>query len=322
VGVFLGASACAGEIEEALVRARAENRFLVLVLVSGDPGEESWVKDDLSGPEWAESIAPHAYRVARASEHPSLAARFDAATFPQFLLLDGDGREVGRLAGKRPLAELARSFGRMVKAAERCRERDARGNAQPLDIETLFWAGSYSWNRGDRLFAVECFEKVLGKTDDRRISVEAYGHIAQHHLDCGRYAEAEKAFRDALEQAGPEDRPERLALGLSLSLRRQGRIEEAALAIERHAEQRPGAQLGAKALFTLGYLRNELGDHAAARRHFAACASRFPGTVHGERARRYLGGAAEPPAAEAAGRGLDGAEAATPAGPSRQSPRS
>jgi tetratricopeptide (TPR) repeat protein len=239
-----------------------------------------------------------------AEESPSVAARVAATEFPQLILLDGEGREVGRMKGKQPVEVLAKKLRRMVEAAERFRQSEATLKANPLDPEALFWVGTYRWNRGDRFLAVECFQSLLDlgrgpvAVDRENLSV-ALRHLAQHRLDCGRLEEAEDFFRRALSSARDDEHASSAAMGLSMCLRRQARVLEAIQVLEeRFTQARVHAFLD-QALFTLGYLYHEIGNREKASRYFGACREKFPDGLYGERSSRYFAPSRRSPGAVA-----------------------
>ena len=78
-----------------------------------------------------------------------------------------------------------------------------------------------------------------------------------------------------------------------MSLRRQGRIEEAIRVLEEHLAASDGTAPESyksrdKILFTLGYLHLELGDTENADHHFKTCASRYPDTIYGQKSKRHM----------------------------------
>ncbi len=288
-----GATGADGGFEETLRRARLENRLLVVVLVGRSGADTSWVRAELTRPEWTEAVRPHAQVILPAEESPSVAARLAATEFPQLILLDGEGREAGRMKGKQPVEVLAKKLRRLVEAAERFRQSEATLKANPLDPEALFWVGTYRWNRGDRFLAVECFQSLLDlgrgpAVVDRENLSAALRHLAQHRLDCGRLEEAEDFFRRALSSTRDEDHASSAALGLSMCLHRQARVLEAIQVLEeRFTGTRRQAFLD-QALFTLGYLYHEIGNREKASRYFDACREKFPDGLYGERSSRYF----------------------------------
>ena len=76
-----------------------------------------------------------------------------------------------------------------------------------------------------------------------------------------------------------------------MSLRRQERIGEAIAVLENFFSS-PRAEeataLTAQALFTLGYLHHEVGNHDQASHHFTRCSEQFPASLCGQKASRYL----------------------------------
>ena len=283
------------ELDEALSRARSGSQFLVVVLIGGVPSEEAWVRGQMGRPEWRRCTHPHAQVVIRGDKSPSVAQRFGATTFPQFILLDAEGREVGRIQGKHPVEVLARRFRSIVEAAERFRSQEARGAQEASDPspEVLYWIGAYRWNRGDRGLALESFQKVLevaGRSPDRSRNVlpSALIYVGQNELDQKRYAQAEKHFRRALAAAREEEPAYRATFGLAMSLRRQDRVAEAILVLEEFVTSSKKSSFLDQAHFALGYMQLEAGRGEEASRHFRTCASRYPLSLYGQRAKRYL----------------------------------
>jgi len=303
----------AQEFEAALAQARSIRHFLVVVMVGGAEQDEAWIREQMGRREWTEGLRPHVQVVVRADRNPSVATRFAAVAFPQFIVLDTDGREVGRVQGKQAASSLAERIRRIVEAAERFPGEDLLLQRSADDLEALFWVGTYRWNRGDRYLALESFRRILqlsdakglqhgdggsdptGRTAAARVQLveddiisSALRYVAQDEMDCGNFAAAEAYFRRALEITRDADTRCTAAYGLSMSMRRQGRTEEAIRLLESYVAGAPGSHVSGQILFTLGALHLEIGDRAGAREHFEACAARFPDTLYGLRSRRHL----------------------------------
>jgi tetratricopeptide (TPR) repeat protein len=283
----------AGEgIEAALEQARRESGLVILVLEVGEGPETSWV-EEASRFEAARPSLPHVLVVLPAARHGATAARFSASELPQTLLLDPDGGVLGRLLGRQTPSRWARQLLAMLRVAHQARAALERP-AESLDIETLLAVGMYRWNRGEKGPAASIFELVRQRGRDsaargRDASLEAEQHLAQYHLDLGRFAEAEalaRASLSALPAGEPRCRP---TLLLAMSLRGQGRTGQAAELLQSASRELRSAPGCDELLFTLGYLQLELGDQPAAQRSFRACAEGFPQTLHGQRAARRCG---------------------------------
>ncbi|MBI4604380.1 MAG: tetratricopeptide repeat protein [Planctomycetes bacterium] len=302
----LRASSAAAELDEALVSARGHGRLLVLALVAGAE-EAAWARAELARPEWARAIHPHAQVALRADERPSVAVRFGVSRFPLLLVLDGEGRELGRVEGRQPAEALARKVAALLGASKRLRQAAPPLGAEAPEAESLFWEGACLWNGGERALAAERFERVLGMQGSAGApSTETTAHalelLAEHHLDNGRHADAERCLRKAIETAPAPRAGSRTQLLLAMSLRGQGRLREAAAELEEKARSSPGALLDEE-LFSLGYLLHQLGDEDAAARRFLECAERYPETVYGRKARRYVKPSPAGAALDAGGRG-------------------
>lgn len=288
------------EFDAALLRARSLNHLIALVLLGDGGTDDAWLREQLRRPEWVESLRPHSQIVVRADKSPSLVARFGATTFPQYIVIDGEGREVGRLQGKQPVEVLARRFRSIIEAVERFQKSDLALRENPVDAEALYWVGKYRWNRGDRSLAVDCFQKALtagcqsrgdlqkSRTFDQELKAAALRHIAQHSLDCGNYARAEACFRQAFSSSQEEENLGRSALGLSMSLWRLGQSTEALGVLEKCWSSHPGSPVADQVLFTLGYVNHELGQNDSASRYFQLLSERYPQSLYGQRAKRYL----------------------------------
>ena len=294
VSCAVSALYAAEELDGAIRRARALNHPLVVILYAPET-DGSWVERVRSS-KWIESMQPDARLFIKVEENSSASSRLGVTEFPQFVVLDGEGREIGRLRGKQPVSVLGRKLRVLIEAGERF--RNAARSLDPADTEALAWLGKYRWNRGDRHLALASFREVVelaavSSDEDPQTVAEALGYIAQDALDCGDYREAEKHYRRAFEKARGGEIAWSSALGLSMSLRRQERIGEALVVLENFLSSpraRREMALTAQALFTLGYLHREVGDHDQASRHFTVCSERFPGSLYGQRASRYVVG--------------------------------
>lgn len=290
-GFLLGAQG-SRDLDAAIGQARQNDKLLVVVLVERDRSGASPFESVLRQPEWAKAVRPHFQMTVAADKHPSVAARFGATKFPLLVLVDGDGREVSRFEGDQSLEALVRQVRSVLEATERFRDSDARLKVDPESVDALYWVGRYRWSRGERFQAVECFEQAAMLTKKKRkqlapgLEADALCHVGEHHLDLKRYAEAESSFRQALELGPAPITAARATLGLSSSLRQQGRLREAAAELEQHAALGNLVFLD-QVLFTLAYLQREIGNVAEAARHFSDCAERFPLTVYGQRAARH-----------------------------------
>jgi tetratricopeptide (TPR) repeat protein len=160
------------------------------------------------------------------------------------------------------------------------------------DPEAFYWPGAYRWNQGDHFLAAACFRSEdlasRGALVDGEVHATALQHLGEHALDRGEYAEAEQFFRRSLERTRDVDSARAAALGLSLSLRRLGKLPEAVAVLEGTLAGGRASWLDDQVLFAMGYLHRELREHALSRKYFEECAARFPGSLHGERARRYV----------------------------------
>jgi TolA-binding protein len=282
----------AEKLDEAIRRARVLNHPLVVILYG--PGTDGNWAERVRRAEWIQSMQPDTHLFLQVEQNSSATLRLGVKEFPQVVVLDGEGREIGRLRGKQPVPVLGRKLSRLLEASERF--LNATGRLDRADAEALLWQGKYRWNRGDRLRALASFRKVVdiaavSSAENPQTVAEALCYIGQNALDCGDYREAEKNYRRALDKVAGGEVDWSSALGLSMSLRRQQRIEEAIVVLENcvsspraPAEMAPTAQ----ALFTLGYLHHEMGNRGPASRHFTACNERFPGSLYGQRAIRYL----------------------------------
>jgi hypothetical protein len=292
------------DLDGALSRARAASRFVIVILTAPGaveaPAEGGAMRSSCPTihpscptirPGWLAAIHPHDHVILAADEEPAR-ARFAGRSFPLFLVLDGEGREIGRIEGAPPDEVIGRRFRHIVEAAERHRGERPSPTGD-TDAEALFWRGAYRWNQGEHFLAADCFRKVCalassGAAVDGRNLVLALGRLGEHALDRGDYVEAEERFRQAMLRTRDAESACGAALGLSLSLRRQGKVGDAVSVLEEALAGVEPSWLDDQALFALGYLRRELGERAQARRRFEECAARFPQSLHGSRARRYL----------------------------------
>ncbi len=289
-----------GELEDALKQARAFHRLLVLVFLdeSGSKAESS--PGALECAAWQEQIAPHQQKILHLAKNYSLLRRFSIRDLPSFIVLDGEGREVGRVENQRGLGSAQRRLRDLLDAAERSSECTERLKKDPGDAEALYWVGAHEWNRGARVSAAERFEKVvtlgtqlhLGPKD---LTADALRLLGEAHLELSRFTEAEDSFRRSLTRQGSPEQRSQAALGLGRSLRRQGKAREAICALEAHflpATSEPSLD---EALFMLGYLYTELGENEKAARSFHTVIEQFPSTDCAHRAELYRIKARRPP---------------------------
>jgi tetratricopeptide (TPR) repeat protein len=297
VAMSLGVEAAATpeparDIERALGQARGSSGLLVAFVV-GSSADEAWAGRIIRGPEWLCSSQRHQHIVLRADQSPWVAARFAARALPLLLVLDGEGKEVGRIQGEQSADVLARRLRSMVTAVERFRESGEPLEEDASDPEAFYWLGTYRWNQGDHFLAAACFRRLCdlasrGAPVDGEVHAAGLRHLGEHALDRGEYAEAEGFFRRSLERARDVNSARGAALGLSLSLRRLGRLPEAVAVLEGTLASGRASWLDDQVLFALGYLHRELREHALSRKYFQECAAQFPESIHGERARRCI----------------------------------
>lgn len=301
--LLLAASSDRRELDAVVARARADGApYVVAILVEGREGAESWARELRESPGWRDSLPPDLPSVVvRVDRSPSVAARFGGTRFPMCLLLDSEGREVGRLQGQGDAGAVAESLGDLLETArgQASRLRVLEGN--PEDVEALFGVGLYRWNRGERRLAAGYFRKILeivGRAPPDGSEAEPQGprrgllasthcYVAEEEIEAGSAESAEGHFRKALELAPEPVTRHRALLGLALCLRSLDRTDDAIGVLEEYVSSERGTDLD-RALFSLGYLRLEAGDFDSARRHFRACAALFGDTRYGSRARRYL----------------------------------
>ena len=288
------------ELNDALERARASHRLLILVFLeeSGSKAESS--PGTLECASWREQIAPHEQKILHRAENYGLLRRFSIRDLPSFIVLDGEGREVGRVENQRGLGSAQRRLRDLLDAAERSSECTERLRKNPGDAEALYWVGAHDWNRGARVSAAERFEKVvtlgtqlhLGPKD---LTADALRLLGEAHLELSRFTEAEDSFRRSLTRQGSPEQRSQTTLGLGRSLRRQGKVREAICALEAHFLPATSEPSLAEALFMLGYLYTELGENEKAAQSFHTVIAQFPSTDYAQRAERYEVKARRPP---------------------------
>lgn len=281
-------------LEQALFRARSAARLLVVAWVCQESSDGPDIDREVAGPAWQARLAPHETLVLRASKAPQQARRFDAREPLVFLILDGDGRELARIRGTREFTAAAEEIVQAIEAAHRHEQASRDLGQDPQNIEALYWVGTSCWNRGERVLAVDYFERLASQPENDRLGTrellgEALRRLGEWELDAGRFEQAEKRYRASVENTRDAQLASRSTLGLSLSLRRQGRLRDAIAILERHfhaPQPLPGSE---EALFTLGYLYLETGERDTGVRHLLALAERFPTSIYAQRARRQTG---------------------------------
>ena len=282
------------ELSEALLEARAASGLLVVAFLDDSSPMTPGLRSEIEKPTWLELLAPHGQLVVSAPARSGLLRQLAIRSLPSFLLLDGEGREIGRVDGSSPLESAGRKLREVLEAAAKSAECAARLQENPADAEALYWQGVREWNQGDRVAAVERFEKVavsntLLRLGTRDLTADALRMLGEARLEAGHFAEAESAFRGSLNRRGSPEQAALAALGLSRSLRRQGRVREAISAVETHfvSDKATAQPRLDEALFTLGYLYSELGESEKAAQGFRAVMERFPSSRYAQRAGRY-----------------------------------
>jgi tetratricopeptide (TPR) repeat protein len=243
--------------------------------------------------------------VVDADANPSVAQRYGASTFPQLVVVDGDGKEVGRIEG-RPNAAAQARLERLLWAARALQRSNRAADGSPEDAPSLFREGTHHWNRGDRSAAVQCFRKLVALPSSRDDGAEnmlgsALCYLGQYELDRDDPESAETCFRQAQSRIKDPEGKYRCAFSLAMSLRKQGRPGEATSVLENYLSQASGSPWAGQALFALGYLKRESGDGEGARRHFQACRDLASGGLYGERSGRYLDVSGSPDSAPGTG---------------------
>jgi len=254
----------------AMARARAENTMVALVLTARDPVEPG-LAALFCDPAVEKALAATAVLFLPADRNPAVVSRHGVERFPAVVFVDGWGREAGRVAAPSSPAAFA---GEAAQIATAFAWSSCAHRAAALDPRGL---------------------------DAARVSLDA----ADQLLSAGKPQEAEEGYASALRglrrpdgrgRSSEESSRGRAVLGLALSARALGRLED--------AERILGAALDGgggdpalrglwreRALFVSGQVQLERGETDAARGRFADCASEFRGSRYGERARRYLDGA-------------------------------
>jgi tetratricopeptide (TPR) repeat protein len=281
--------------EDALARARGSGGLLLAAIV--DTESSHAVLTALRDPALSKELCGHHRVVLNAADAPLLAARLGAEELPLVVVLDCHGREIGRAVGLRSpggLLQALRSLAGVANRVVACRRRLER---DPADAEAWYLLGDYHWRRGERCRAVGCFQKILRLASEgaersarhrRDLVSSAREKVAQWLISGNRLAEAASLLRAVPLDLVPERHACWAVLQHALILHRQGRTLEAAELLRRNSARWEKSPAAPRLRFTLGYLLDACGQRQAAREHFASLEKRFPDTVYGHRARRYL----------------------------------
>jgi tetratricopeptide (TPR) repeat protein len=287
------AAADSAKLDAALERARSRGSLLLVVLLDSEPSSSGRYA---SPAELLEAVRPHEHLELRAEDCPEVLTRLSRGCVPRCVLLDGEGREMGRVEGATPARGLAAQVRKLILAAERYPRSREELERDPDAPEALYWCALYRWNRGDEYLAVRLFQRLVEVSaghapGDRRglsstLLVDALQHLAGQCLKAGRFDDAEGLFRRAAEKAESDDQQAAAVLGLSRSLRRQGRLSDAVSTLESFLASHRGARRD-EALFTLGYLCLEQGERKKGLQRFRELLDSYPDGVYRERALRY-----------------------------------
>lgn len=281
----------ANEFHRALEAARTSRGLAIAAFV--DPGCSAQVLSSLSDAELSRRIGPRRRAVLTASQTPLLAARFGATKLPLVVLLDPQGKEIGRSAGLRSAGALLGAVRTLIDVADKvmaCRNRVQR---DPADVEAWYFLGDYHWYRGERHRALECFHNVLELEGEASgpwadLVFRARQRVGEWLVGNNRLAEAEALLRVVPVETVSDQHASWVFLQLALVLHRRGRTEEAVALLRDSVDRWERSPRAARIRFTLGCLLYSRGRRDAALEHFQFLQEHFPHNVYGHRARRYV----------------------------------
>lgn len=279
-------------LEASLERARAEETFLVVAFLAPRDLAEGFGPGGTERRLLASALEPHATLFLAADERPLLRARLGVVQLPQFLLVDGDLREVGRVVGPFSAAEIGGRLATVARCAEDRLRALGSGRSAPADLAEAYWLGSHLLHCGERLRALSVFDHIIsaaeaGEPLSPDLLASVLLRVAHHQVERGDSSEAQAGFRKALSVTSTPVIRERAAVSLARSLASSGKTDEALEVLEKLVSESSG-EVSTEALFTLAYLHQERGEADAARPLFEACSRRTDGSGYPERARRYL----------------------------------
>lgn len=235
-----------GSFEEALEKAGDEGRLVVVAV------EADWCPacHELERGFW------NTRRGQRASERHvavrvdyddatarRLVARYNVLHLPTTLVLDGEGRERGRVVGfedartfARRLEEAAGSGRRELEALER------RHAERPDDLQVMLELGEAYLEAGLQKRGVQILEEVRDRDPDNEAGayMDATHHLGRYYVRCGvDYYAGEQVFREAVERFPEAEQSWGLRYWIAQALWDAGNEPGARDYLERVVEEHP-----------------------------------------------------------------------------------
>jgi tetratricopeptide (TPR) repeat protein len=281
-----------------------DDEYLLVWVVSSSREQTLWLEDLAADPTWSAAVGSHPTATLHAEKNRSFLIQFAIESTPVCLVLDSSGREVGRLRIAELTKDAVRSLpGRLsdlLTAAEASRRYENGSDVRDGDASTLFWLGSFHWNRGERYKALRWFEEYTalprGRNGaDPELQARALYRLGEHALETGQIPRAEEHFSRALDLSRAPEQKARCALALARSLRRLGHADRAIQSIESQLRSQGASPLRDRLLFTLGYLHLDLGHREKAREVFTECMTSYPTSAYSRKSAHYLSELGESP---------------------------
>ncbi len=280
-----------------LLERLGRDEYLVVWVVSSGREQTLWLEDLSADATWRATAGAHPSTTVHAEKNRSFLIQFAIESTPVCLVLDSNGREVGRVH----VADLTLDAMRflpsrlsdLLLAAEASRRHENGSDIRDGDPATLFWLGCFHWNRGERYKALRSFEEYsalpCGENGAHpELKARALYRLGEHALETGQELRAEEYFARALDLTRAPERAARCALAHARSLRRLGQPERAIQSIENQLRSQPASPLRDCLLFSLGYLHLDLGHREKAREVFAECTTSFPTSAYSRKSAHYL----------------------------------
>ena len=228
-----------------------------------------------------------------AEKSPSVLLQFGVKETPLCLLLEANGREVGRVRPGDPPEDLLSRLSDLLVAAGAYKRYGGEVDVSNRDLDSLFWVGYFHWSRGEHFKARRSFQDFTSLPfpedgADRELRARALYRLGEYALEGGRFPAAAAFFEQALKLTENAARAARCALAQSRCLRRLGKPEEAIRSLEEQLQSGSSSRLHDRLLFSLGYLYMDLGDRRMAHRSFSACKRSYPDSTYGKKSAHYL----------------------------------